>query len=431
MDSIAVQKYKHDLEETGLPVGAHRQLVQVDLLSNIISAKSTVVDFGDPLIEIKVSITEKTLTSLVVGNVVTVRSQKNKVTDDFTIYNVKIDTKANSITVLAEPIFNEARNGTVIILPLKPEDPEDTWIYKGWDIGDISVARKYEQSHLAPVIAFVNGYNASNPEVPGYLTHYNLMTYRLGQDISIAAGNKNLSIDKKNFLSCIGGSQGSFLDQFHGEMEKQGRTITHYKEIGKPNRNFILSTEHQVTGVTVTTDISSIVNGVVHIFDYDDTQSIFDARIFATENLPKGGSKFPTVTRLAPKEYRTGTVLVKDWGESSDLFSDPNEVGVQKVRQQMDVQARQWNASNQHLGLPKVTIDVDFNDLEYFNEDETLEKYARLFVLNLGDGVRIYQAQLDTHITGRVSGFEYDILAERYTKMTIGNAQSDILDRIS
>lgn len=45
MDNIMVQKYKHDLEETNLPVNAHRKLVQVDLLSHIISAKSTVVDF--------------------------------------------------------------------------------------------------------------------------------------------------------------------------------------------------------------------------------------------------------------------------------------------------------------------------------------------------------------------------------------------------
>lgn len=430
MDNIIVKKYKYSLEEVTDPLNAHLNLVQVDLLTNISSATATVNDFGDPEVMVMVSITDKNLQSLIVGNILSVKRQANRPLEDFTIYNVKVDTKMNTIVVLAEPIFNESRNGTVVCLPNNPEDNKMCRLNKLWNVGDISASRQYDQLQLAPLIAYVHGYNINDPEAPGYLTHYHLSSYRLGPDNPMSSGSRNLSVDKKSFLNCIGGSEGSFLDQLHGEMIKQNFSITHYKELGNPKRNFVLSTEHQVTGISIITDISEIINGVVHVFDYENSIISTPARIIATDNLPINGSKTAKVTPIAVQEYRSGRVLVKDWGESADLFSDPNEVGIPAVRRELDVQARQWNNSNKNLGLPKVTINVDFNDLEYFNDDESLKEFSRLFILNLGDSVTIYHAQLKTYITGRVSGFEFDILAERYVKMTIGNAQSDILDRI-
>ena len=127
--------------------------------------------------------------------------------------------------------------------------------------------------------------------------------------------------------------------------------------------------------------------------------------------------------------YEKGTptnhkIQIIDWSERAT--KDPN-YGNPSTAQNMINNWTQTFVNSADFGLPKVTMSIDLLSLERIGEYELIQNMQKL---NLGDMVKIKIKPMGIDITARVIEREYDSLAERTTKVQIGDYVQSLADTI-
>jgi phage minor structural protein, N-terminal domain protein len=75
------------------------------------------------------------------------------------------------------------------------------------------------------------------------------------------------------------------------------------------------------------------------------------------------------------------------------------------------------------VGIPEISIDLDFIDLA---ETEEYKDVINLEYLGPGDTIRVIFDKLGVDATARIIAYEYDVLRERYEKLSIGDAKPSL-----
>lgn len=78
--------------------------------------------------------------------------------------------------------------------------------------------------------------------------------------------------------------------------------------------------------------------------------------------------------------------------------------------------------ANNDIGVPKLSLDVDFVPLWQTEEF----KGTANDVVDLGDTVSIKYPDLETDVTARIVAFTFNCLKERYDKLTVGSVRTDL-----
>ena len=117
-------------------------------------------------------------------------------------------------------------------------------------------------------------------------------------------------------------------------------------------------------------------------------------------------------------------VQIIDWSERAT--NDPN-YGNPSTALNMVNNWTQTFVNSADFGLPKVTMSIDLLSLERIGEYELIQNMQKL---NLGDTVKIKIKPMGIDITARVIEREYDSLAERTTKIQIGDYVQSLADTI-
>lgn len=204
--------------------------------------------------------------------------------------------------------------------------------------------------------------------------------------------------------SRLGGVEGSILDQFGGEYEFDEYNVILHRERGSDN-GVTLRYGKNITDINQEENIANTITGVVPFWKNSD------------------GSTVVTLTEKAvysshASQYSQHLTSVLDL---TDQFEEQPTESALRTKAQAYV-----NKSD--FGVPKVSIDVSFVDLR---GTEGYDDAIELETVQLCDTVSVQFVPLGINTKAKVVKCEYDVLAERYNKITIGSIRSSLATTIN
>ena len=202
-----------------------------------------------------------------------------------------------------------------------------------------------------------------------------------------------------SFRSRLGGSEGSVLDQFHGEYEFDGYTVKLHSKRGNDN-GVVLRYGKNIIDLEQEENISETITGVVPFWsDMDNTETV---------TLPERVVYSSYASRYSQK-------LTVPLDLSGDYEDKPSVATIRAA-------AQSYIAQND-LGVPKVSITVSFVNLRDTAEYSDI---ANLETVNLCDDVHVQFEPLGIDTTAEVVKCVWDVLAERYDEITVGSLKSSL-----
>ena len=218
----------------------------------------------------------------------------------------------------------------------------------------------------------------------------------------------NFSVDvPSSFRSLLGGTSGSILDVYGpGEYEWDKFTVKFHTHRGS-NQDVMIRYGKNLTDVKKTTDTSNLWTGILPYWAGTD-----EAEQAILVTLPE-------------------KVIYSDMAESFvyrmvipvDLSSAFQE---QPTVEQLRSRAQAYVNANAADGIP-ASIDVSFVALW---QTEEYKNWAPLQKLKLCDTVTVYHKGLGIENKAKIVSVTYDVILERYEKMTIGEVKTNLGDSI-
>lgn len=201
--------------------------------------------------------------------------------------------------------------------------------------------------------------------------------------------------------SLLGGQQGSVLDVYGGEYQFDRYTVRLYNQRGM-NRGVSIRYGKNLTSLEQDENISSVYTGVYPYW------------MDADNNLVT----LPEKILNAPGTYNFTRIMALDL--SQEFESAPTE-------EQLRNRANTYMTAN-NIGVPKVSMDVSFIQLE---QTEEYKNIALLERVELCDTVNVEFPELGVSATAKCVKTVYDVLQERYTSVELGEARTNIADTIA
>ena len=197
-----------------------------------------------------------------------------------------------------------------------------------------------------------------------------------------------------SFRELMGGVEGSIIDTYRGEWKYDNLTLTLYNKRGRDN------------GVRVM---------------YGNNMSDFELE----ESFSWNGSATGVVGYWSDDE---GTVVIGDpqYSALAPLFPYNKTVVMDfsekwenaPSKSDLETYAQSWINGK---GAAGATVEVSFDILSVNGAED----------IGMGDTIHIYNGQYNFDAESRIVGMTYDVLAEEYTKVTIGDLKTTINQAIS
>lgn len=200
----------------------------------------------------------------------------------------------------------------------------------------------------------------------------------------------------------LGGTEGSILERFGGEYEFDNFDVHLWTHRGA-NNGVTIRYGKNLTELEQETNIEATITGVLPYWYNEETQTTVTGSIQYSANA----ADFPY--------HRTEVI------DFSNDFENPPTV------QDLEDAANAYIDRN-NIGVPAVNLKVSFVALWQTEEYRTLAALERV---NLCDTVTVIFERLGVSATAQVIKTKYDVLAERYTVIEIGDAKSSLGDTIT
>lgn len=294
----------------------------------------------------------------------------------------------------------ELQNSRIIYA--QPEYKKDPQPYVIYDItkpvrGLITVYARHirERASFIPVMSFSASSLAETlTKIPDYCAETNPFTFWTDKTTT---GNFRLKTPA-SLGNVLGGMEGSILDVYGGEYEFDGFTIKLWNRRGV-DRGVTLRYGKNVTNATQEENIEATITGICPFWtDGEDALVTLPEKVVYSQNA----ANFP-FNRTIPKDF-------------SEAFDEEPTVA------QLRAAATAYIAQS-GIGIPKVTLSVSFEHLAQYEEYKDM---AVLETVNLGDTVTVIFERLGVDATARVVQTEYDVLNEKYRKISIGGVKSNL-----
>lgn len=210
----------------------------------------------------------------------------------------------------------------------------------------------------------------------------------------------------KSCRECIGGSEGSMLDTFGGELEWDGYTVKLWSARGSDKGYRI---RYGVNLVTLEQE-ESIENTITGICPY--WQSTTDSGTTLVTLTEK------TIDSSTASNFPYKRTVVVDFSQS---FSEqPTEVELREKAQEY--------VQRTGVGIPSVNLSLSFVNLP-----DTLEYESTVTLQNVSlcDTVTVEFEKLGVSATAEVIKTVWDVLKDRYDSIEVGDAKSTLADTIA
>lgn len=280
------------------------------------------------------------------------------------IYYAKTSVVDNRIEVKAEPIFNDIRK---------------------------SVIKKYDSgtSKITASVAWENAKKLAKPAIP---SQFNFS--------SLVDTNAAVKIEKANFLEFFGGKEGSILDRFHGEFQKNNNSLNHVKRLGTDHKIKAIYTKN-LTGLDLEIDSQSVLVGV---YPYISGSNDEENEIVLPEEI--------ILTEYA-EEFPSGYISFVDFkDEATDVAT-------------LRTAASSWLKSNVDKQQPQVSGAIELVSLRH---QKGYEKFIDLEKVSMGDGIDVYHPQLKIDMSARIVEYTFNVLTNTYEKLVVGNVKTNFLE---
>ena len=197
----------------------------------------------------------------------------------------------------------------------------------------------------------------------------------------------------------MGGQQGSLLDVFGGEYRYNGLTVQLMNNRGE-NRGVRIAYGKNLTDIKQEENIESMYTAVVPYVTSNEQIVIGDL-----------------LTLIETAEPRIYNLDLSSRFQGTEL---PSKTEVNKAA------AAYVKANN--LREPNISISVSFVNLA---DTEEYKNIAPLERVSLCDTVSVYFEKLNISATAKVNKTVYDVLAERYQSIELGNARASLSSTIN
>ena len=193
----------------------------------------------------------------------------------------------------------------------------------------------------------------------------------------------------------ICGGDDSIQGIFGGELLFDNYNVYLVQSIGSDS-GAILRYGKNITDLKQEENIQDTVSGIVPYYKTKDGNIIYlPEKVLHSDNT----SNFPYT--------KIGLLDCADMAGDSEDYT-PSTAGLRNY-------AKQWMIDN-NVGVPAVSISVSYVDL----------KKEGLTAVHPGDSVGVVFAELGVNKKAEVVGYEYDVIAERYTSVTVGEPFPDL-----
>ena len=211
----------------------------------------------------------------------------------------------------------------------------------------------------------------------------------------------------------LGGQEGSILDVWGGEYEFDNFNVILHANRGA-NNGVTIEYGKNLTDIKQEENISECYTHLMPyaVYNQDDGNgNSNEVYVYLTDKV----IPLPTAANLGHQK-----ALIKDF---SDTFGDNEIPTAAKLR----TRANAFIASSD-LTTPKVSITVSFIQLW---QTEEYKNVAPLERVRLCDIVSVYFSKLGISATAKVIKTIYDVIAERYESVTVGDAKSNFADTVN
>lgn len=225
--------------------------------------------------------------------------------------------------------------------------------------------------------------------------------FTFSTDVTTAA-NYNQTVPA-SIRARLGGTEGSVLDQYHGEYEWDGYNVILHEDRGT-TKNIPLRYGKNITDIKQEEEISQTITGIVpYWMDNDGNVMTLPEKVVYSPNAS-----------LYPQKLTVPMDFSNDWQE-------------QPTEAQLRVHAQAY-INQSGIGIPKVSIDVSFVNLADTDEYKDL---IQLQAVNLCDTIPVQFEPLGINTTAKIVKTEYDVLSEKYNKITVGSLRSNLASTIT
>ena len=228
---------------------------------------------------------------------------------------------------------------------------------------------------------------------------------QLGKATGFTAATTDITLSSSINLSnvsaraALGGVEGSVLYTYGGEYEFDNYTIKLHKSRGKDN-GVRIAYGKNMTELKCDVDMSASYTGIFGYVKTDDVNLTSSYNVTNTSGIS---------TRI----------LVRDF--SSDFGSNA------PTQSSLDAAVKKY-AEDNDINSIKASVTVSFVNLAQSPEYANI---APLETVDLCDTVTIYHKELGVNIKAKVIKTVYDTIAEKYTKIELGSARTNMSSIIS
>lgn len=200
----------------------------------------------------------------------------------------------------------------------------------------------------------------------------------------------------------LGGQEGSILDIYGGEYVWDGWTVRLQDRRGSDNGVRITYGKNLID-IEQDENIANLKTGIIPYWVNTENSEVIYS--------------IPQVIQ-APGEFDFVSVVPVDFGDKFE--SQPTE-------QELAEAGYQYIIDN-NIGIPTVSIDLSFAQLEQYSTYQSTEALERV---RMGDTIHVFFDQLGISVTSRIVETNYDPILNRYNSVSVGSVRANIAETIA
>ncbi len=223
----------------------------------------------------------------------------------------------------------------------------------------------------------------------------------------------NMMITRMSILGALIGEQdGSFVNVYGGEIERDNFTINMPERLGT-DTSTVIEYRKNLTGLTYEENDDELANRIIPTgLDADGAVLMLPEVYIASERI--SDTPIPHVRTVAFSDARVGATDDNGnvlYADSAAVYTKLRELVAEMYTKGVDV--------------PIQSATVSFIDL---SQTEEYKNFAVLQTVQIGDGVRCKYKSTDLNL--RVVSYDYDSLTKKYNSIVLGKVMNTISDSL-
>lgn len=218
-----------------------------------------------------------------------------------------------------------------------------------------------------------------------------------------------------SFRNMIGGMEGSILDVYGGELEWDNKTVKLHANRGT-NRGLTLRYGKNIVDINQEESIEETITGVMPFLKDQVGNTLYlTPKIVASATA----SNFPY-----PRNVVMDMASYVDEKAIRDANPTDTEAQIEAKLRAAMLSAAQAYITNNNIGIPEVSIDVEYVNL---GDTEEYKDLQGIFAqAGLCDTVQVIFERLNISTTAKIVRTEWNVLLDRYERVTIGSMRSSL-----